>query len=203
MTVATDGWQWHPCFRFHRSWVKKHTYKRHVCVPFSVLDWCSQFWVQLSLKLWKRVAPRWQPWPLRSCRRWEMTDSRMMLAIGTVYKAAFQFLVLLFYFLIIPGVCVLWRFLRICKLLVKRWGIKCHAVHITSHCSSSWRSRNMLPESVSSAFCTSIVPLRSDWTKSSFHSHSWEGARLSSHHSEQTVQKLHCGDFQQWQVGPQ
>lgn len=30
--------------------------------------------------------------------------------------------------------------------------------------------------------------------------YSWAGGRLSSHHSEQTVQNIHCGDFQQWQV---
>lgn len=124
----------------------------------SVLDWCSQSWVQLNSELWRRLVPRWQHWPLRSCRRWEMTDGKTTLASGTFYHAAVWFLLVplwLSFLIITPGVCVSWRFLRICKLLAKRWGIKCHVAHITFPCSSNWRGRKMFLGSVSSAFCSS------------------------------------------------
>lgn len=170
----------------------------------SVLDWCSQSWVQLNSELWRRLVPRWQHWPLRSCRRWEMTDGKTTLASGTFYHAAVWFLLVplwLSFLIIIPGVCVSWRFLRICKLLVKRWGIKCHVAHITFPCSSNWRGRKMFLGSVSSAFCSSPLCFcyPTGFTVSCMRS--CAGGRLSSHHWEQTVQNIHRGDFQQRQVG--
>lgn len=130
---------------------------KDVGVAVSVLDWCFQSWVQLNSKLWRRVVPRWQHWLPRTCRRWELTDGRL-LASGTVYHAAFWFLLVPrwpFIIVVIPGVCVLWTFLKIWKHLVKRQGIKCHVVHITFPCSSNWQGRKMFLGNVSSAIYSS------------------------------------------------
>lgn len=54
---------------------------------------------------------------------------------------------------LIPGIYVLWRFLRIYQLLVKRWGIKCHVALITFPCSSNWRGRKLFLGSVSWVLC--------------------------------------------------